>query len=108
MSDIEKYLKARPLSEYHEDMGPVLWWCLTETGVTGNGKLLHIDRKWLGEPPYCGTPNDLGFEIAVEAHLLAPGGGGTQCEIVADGKTYVGGWPGYHTHWTPIMLPVTP
>lgn len=32
---------ARPLSEWHEDDGPVLWWVLPVT-----------------EPPYCGTPID--------------------------------------------------
>lgn len=32
---------ARPLAEWHEDMGAVLWW------------LLPVD-----EPPYCGQPGD--------------------------------------------------
>ena len=32
---------ARPLSEWHEDMGPVLWW-----------------KFPIMEPPYCGRPDD--------------------------------------------------
>ena len=48
---------ARPLAEWHEDMGAVLWW------------LLPVD-----EPPYCGQPGD-------------------------------SDWPGYHTHWTPLVVP---
>ena len=49
---------ARPLSEYHEDFGDVLWWI------------------WpLQEPPYCGSP---------------------LCDD----------WPGYHTHWTRITVPI--
>lgn len=32
---------ARPISEYHEDLGCDLWWIFP-----------------LCEPPYCGTPND--------------------------------------------------
>ncbi|WFA86483.1 hypothetical protein [Paenibacillus amylolyticus] len=48
---------ARPLEEWHEDCGDVLWW------------ELHV-----AEPPYCGSP------------------------LCSD-------WPGYHTHWTPIVTP---
>lgn len=48
----------RPESEWHEDVGPVLWW-----------------RFPVSEPPYAGTPLD-------------------------------SDWPGYHTHWTPITVPV--
>lgn len=35
---------ARPLSEYHEDFGDVLWWSFP-----------------VNEPPYVGTNNDSGF-----------------------------------------------
>ncbi|MDH2334266.1 hypothetical protein [Paenibacillus polymyxa] len=48
----------RPIDEWGEDHGDVLWW---EFPIV--------------EPPYCGTPLD------------------------AD-------WPDYHTHWTPINIPV--
>lgn len=41
MSVLRKELVARPLSEWHEDYGPVLWW------------------SWpVSEPPYVGTPLD--------------------------------------------------
>ena len=51
-------LYARPLSEWHEAFGDVLWW------------------TWpIEEPPYCGSP------------------------LCTD-------WPGYHTHWTRIIVPI--
>ena len=52
--------KARPLADWHEEDGPVLWW-----------------RFPVEEPPYCGSPN---------------------CDD----------WPGYHTHWTPLLVPEPP
>lgn len=51
---------ARPASEYHEDMGDVLWW-----------------KFPVEEPPYCGSPLDVN-------------------------------WPGYHTHFTPLVVPDVP
>jgi hypothetical protein len=48
---------AKSLDEWHEDLGPVLWW-----------------TSPIVERPYCGTPND-------------------------------SDWPGYHTHWTPLVVP---
>lgn len=38
---LEKLNQARPIEDWHEDDGPVLWW-------------IHP----VEEPPYCGTPND--------------------------------------------------
>ena len=38
---LESLTKARPLAEWHEDMGPVLWW-----------------KFPIEEPPYCGSPLD--------------------------------------------------
>lgn len=52
--------EAKPLAEYHEDNGPVLWWSFP-----------------VNEPPYVGAPFD-------------------------------SDWPGYHTHWTPLVVPATP
>ena len=52
--------EAKPLAEYHEDNGPVLWWAFP-----------------VNEPPYVGAPFD-------------------------------SDWPGYHTHWTPLVVPATP
>lgn len=66
----------RPALEWHEDYGDVVWWALGEDG------------RWLGEAPYIGSPLDCGRAILV----------------TVDGKEMtcnVGGWPGYHTHWTP-------
>lgn len=63
---------ARPLAEYHEDFGPVLWWRFPVT-----------------EPPYVGSPLDTGRTL----------------KVIVDGQIFlpmVGGWPGYHTHWTPL------
>ncbi|GFM38278.1 hypothetical protein [Desulfovibrio psychrotolerans] len=53
-------IKPRPLEEYHEDEGYVLWWTFP-----------------IEEPPYCGAP-------------------------------FCSDWPGYHTHWTKILLPAEP
>lgn len=52
--------KARPLADWHEEFGVVLWW-----------------RFPVDEPPYCGSPLD-------------------------------DEWPGYHTHWTPLIVPYDP
>lgn len=68
---------ARPLEEWSESDGDVLWWFFPMT-----------------EPPYVGGPHCLGQIIEVHAHR----------GMVCTGM--VGGWPGYHTHWTP--LPATP
>jgi hypothetical protein len=70
------------LSEWDERDGDVLWW-----------------KFPIDEPPYVGTPNDLGFVVNVVITTFLT-------EEKSD--TYVGGWPGYHTHWTPIELPEDP
>ena len=91
---------ARPISEYHEDMGAMLWWCFESGNKTceacsGDGSINkhanvadvkceacngwgHIPGplKLKGEPPYVGTPNDLGFEV----NLLTPMGN-YQCYV---------------------------
>ena len=36
---------VRPLDDWHEDFGDVVWWTWR-------------DGEWLGEPSYIGTPND--------------------------------------------------
>ncbi len=74
---------ARPASEYHEDMGPVLWW-----------------KFPVDEPPYVGGPNDLGQSVVIGVHTF----GKDHSEL----RVYVGGWPGYHTHFTPISMPCEP
>lgn len=69
---------ARPISEWHEDMGDVLWWSFP-----------------IEEPPYVGSPLDCGQNVKVTVG---------DNEFVA----CIGGWPGYHTHWTSIRIPESP
>jgi hypothetical protein len=76
-------MKPLPLSEWHEDIGTVLWW--------------EFPLSVKGEPPYVGTPLDLGREIVVETTISTYSGQETKSH-----RFYVGGWPGYHTHWTPL------
>ncbi len=71
---------ARPESEWTEEDGTVLWWFFPMT-----------------EAPYVGSPLDCGYTVEMRGHkgLLARGN--------------VGGWPGYHTHWTPLPpIPLEP
>jgi len=76
-------VEARTLDEWNEDDGSVCWWALDENG------------QWLGEPAYIGSPLDLGraYSLTIGDH-----------EFVAT----LGGWPGYHTHWTPHPAFPTP
>lgn len=64
---------ARPADEWHEDMGPVLWW-----------------TDPIDEPPHVGGQTDLGYPIEVH----------TNRGVVAKG--YVGGGPDYHPFFTPL------
>ena len=70
---------ARPVEEWHEDIGDVLWW-----------------KFPVEESPYVGSPLDVGHtvEITVRAHGVD--------KVM---RVNIGGWPGYHTHWTPIVIP---
>lgn len=78
---------TRPLAEYHEKMGPVLWWSFP-----------------VREAPYVGSPSDLGH--VVEMHTDSGADQRSGNTMVA--RANVGGWPGYHTHFTPIPVPATP
>lgn len=71
--------RPRPIDEYHEDMGDVLWWKFPIT-----------------EAPYVGNPNDLGH--VVEVTVATADGGNKMTRMI-------GGWPGDHTHFTPIPIP---
>jgi len=83
-SAMDTLTRPRPISEYHEDMGDVLWWKLPIT-----------------EPPYVGSPNDVGFQVEVHVRLYGDHESGAPTS--ADSKDhFVGGWPGYHTHFTPL------
>lgn len=79
MTRPEDISEPRPLDEWHEDMGDVVWWCWR-------------DGEWLGEAAWIGTPLDLGqtVEVTLRGHKLD--------KLM---RGLVGGWPGYHTHWTP-------
>lgn len=79
---IQRLPTARPISEYHEDMGPVLWW-----------------KFPIDEPPYCGGPNDCGHTVEMRHYENGK---------VKTVRTNVGGWPGYHTHFTLIDVPEKP
>lgn len=72
-----------PESWWSEDDGDVLWWAWDGTG-------------WLGEPPYVGSPLDCGITVEMRS--------ADQPDKVI--RHSVGGWPGYHTHWT--RLPAMP
>lgn len=74
---------ARPIADYHEDMGDVLWWKFPIT-----------------EAPYVGTPNDLGFGYQIAAAI--------GMDPLREINGNVGGWPGDHTHFTPIPIPQEP
>lgn len=76
MSERDEMPIARPLSEWHEDMGDMLWWKFPIT-----------------ESPYVGNPLDLGRAVKM-----------TIQDSVRDYSytEHIGGWPGYHTHFTPL------
>lgn len=79
-ADITALLTPRPIEEWHEDLGPQLWWAFP-----------------LSEAPYLGSPLDAGQTIEVVVRYY-------RCGAVYE-KTHrhmVGEWPGYHTHFTPI------
>lgn len=95
----------RPIDEYHEDMGPMLWWHWERVV----GPTDHVSFRWAGEPPYVGSPLDLG--ITVEAHTTTRIISQRQQDHDPDPhieRVTLGGWPGYHTHFTMIPMPRSP
>ncbi len=98
----EALLTPRPIAEYHEDMGPMLWW---------HWKWFDGSKcwGWSNEEPYVGSPLDLGF--TVEAHtttrLITQSNQEHDPEPIIH-RINAGGWPGYHTHFTPIPFPHFP
>lgn len=68
----------RPLSEWHEDMGDVMWWFFPVT-----------------EAPYIGSPLDLGRMEFIPLHDV-------DGKRIGGMRVNVGGWPGCHTHFTPL------
>lgn len=86
MDAIQKEQGPFPASWWGEDDGDVLWWCWR-------------DGEWLSEAPYVGTPLDLGYTVELRAR-------DAQHKIH---RMNVGGWPGYHTHWTRLQaMPPAP
>jgi hypothetical protein len=82
-------MTPRPIDEYDESMGSVLWW-----------------KFPIDEPPYVGSPNDLGFEVLIDItasmHTYPDKQVGN--ETRNQFSRLVGGWPGYHTHFTPLPM----
>lgn len=64
--------KPRPHYEWSEDMGDVLWW------------LWPIEQ-----PPYVGSPLDLGYTLKADIDLAASCGSATEGTL----RMNVGGWP---------------
>lgn len=87
-------LKARPIDEYHEDMGPVLWW--------------YFNHGKVEEPPYVGSPLDCGHTVEMCHYVMEKTKSGDWARKVKTVRSDVGGWPGYHTHFTPIEIPEAP
>ncbi len=89
---IREALKLRPLSEWHEDMGPKLWW-----------------KFPLSEAPYVGSPLDLGHTVEVVTRYVGRSEDGETCPVVEQlTRHQIGGWPGYHTHFSDIPTPEAP
>ena len=120
-------ITPRPIEEYHEDMGDVLWWCFEQekrkcSACDGYGEIgaapnntcsacggaghLVTGLKLKGEPPYVGSPNDTGFEVMVniEASIWTFPNKQVGRETTNQFSRMVGGWPGYHTHFTPLPM----
>ncbi len=81
----------RPIEEWHEDIGDALWWYIKDDKV---------------QEARVGTPLTIG--VTVEAHTTTRVI--TQLDQEHDPdpvihRINVGGWPGYHTHWTPLPVP---
>lgn len=75
-------LTPRAEDEWSEEDGDVIWWCWR-------------DGEWLSESPYIGSPLDLGQTVERITHA--------QNGDTPAARFMVGGWPGYHTHWTPMV-----
>lgn len=88
----------RPLSEWCEDDGDVLWW--------------YVKRGKIQEGPWAGSPLVLGKEVLIETRAYTIVDVGTTQVEPYQGLSYqrvnIGGWPGYHTHWTPLPKVTTP
>jgi hypothetical protein len=68
---------ARHLDEWTEEDGHVLWWIFPVT-----------EAPWIGSPLSCGHTIELWTQDGPRPRLVS--------------RSTIGGWPGYHTHWTPL------
>lgn len=85
--DPNDLFQAYPFSEWHEDIGDVLWW--------------HTP---VNEPPYVGSPLDRGQRLKVSTQVTDLGGN----HYAATGRSFdVGGWPfaGCEDHLVWTLLP---
>lgn len=128
---IAAWMTPRPLAEWSEEDGDVLWWALETVKCTrcdGDGWINEHENlpdvpcptclgkeriptgRWMGEPPYVGCPNDLGYSVYVDVTVQTQFHGEIDAENAdLPPKRYqVGGWPGYHTHWTPLPKVTAP
>lgn len=83
-ADAAPPVMLRPLAEYHEDMGSVLWWRVEQ------GAKLPAEAPWVGSPLCLGTP--------VRVIIATP-------EPMYDVQktVHIGGWRvGYFTHFSPL------
>lgn len=75
---------ARPASAWTAKIGDALWWTFPVLRA-----------------PYVGSPLDPGFAVELRTQ------NGPEPYIAACG--HLGGWPGYHTHFTPLpAAPIQP
>jgi hypothetical protein len=79
----ERKPRPQPADDWHEDLGPVMWWKFPPS-----------------EPPHVGTPLDCGQTVEVEVRYYKDGDVHSETH-----RHFVGGWPGYHTHFTPLPTP---
>lgn len=83
---LKGHLVPVPYAKWTEQDGDVLWWHFDESGRV-------TESPWVGSPLDCGQ--------TVEC-ILAHHTGGTGEIKETKSQTEVGGWPGYHTHFTRI------
>jgi hypothetical protein len=84
--DLTALLTPRPLEDWHEDLGPQLWWTFP-----------------LSEAPYVGSPLDSGQTVEIVVRYYRQGKVYEKLH-----RHHVGEWPGYHTHFTPIPHIIEP
>ena len=90
-TDLKELLILRPIAEYHDDMGDVLWWAVP-----------------IVEPPWLGTPNTCGQRLEIHTTPALHTEYGEPQDPRHVTTLFVGGWPGYHTHFSPLPMVAEP